>query len=213
MLEGLRIPVDDPQGVCFGQALQNLAADMQGAGLVERAAGGDELVEGLALEVLEHHVGEVVGGLAEVEDRHRVGVAKPADDLDLVDEALRDLGIGTHHRRFEAFEGNVAPHDLVARLDDLGEAAGAQLRDNTVLLLEEVPRRQHLPQSRIGIGVGHQKLVGGQASVVSSTIPLGSLALGLRWLQLMILGRSVNHDADHSAKKPRELDGSRGFWS
>ena len=128
-VRGLDVAVDDAHLVGVAQALE----DLQNDGDPPRDGQGRHLLHGreqvATPQELHDDVGRAVRVVAEVVDRHHVGVGEPGHRAGLALEALLVLGmlrdLGEHH-----LQGDLALEERVERLvDDAHASAAAEGHD------------------------------------------------------------------------------------
>ena len=144
---GLHIPVDDPVGVGVGKGVQDLAADTDGLLHRQMAPGAllDQLLQGLALHVLQDDVGHtVVVPHAEGADDVLMGQGQARFGFPL--EAAQELPI-VQVFLLQHLHG----HDLAGgHVDgpiDVGHAAAAHLADDAILAVDDIRRHSSTPPS------------------------------------------------------------------
>ncbi len=106
---GLHVAVDDALGVSLAQGAQDLPGDPHGARRIQRSLTGQEIIEGLALQVLHDQEQGPVVGLPEVDEANGVRVLEGGDGAGLFLEP-RDLGEVVQEALVEDLERHGAPH-------------------------------------------------------------------------------------------------------
>ncbi len=125
---GLEVAVDDAEAVGLDEALEDLAGQVEGLGLVEVARAADEALQVLARDVFHGDV-DRQPFLADVVHPADVPVGDLAGQLDLVAEALDDLEVGGD-LRLEELEGDDLADLAVVGLVDGAHTALADLLDD-----------------------------------------------------------------------------------
>ena len=131
---GLHVAVDDAARVGVIQGGGHVADDAARRGGVE-PAGLDQVVDGLAVDVLEDEE-DVLAILGDGVDVHDVGMMKGRDGLGLGHEAGTLAGVAADLVA-HLLDGHAAGERAVRALEDHAHAAGADLAGDLVLPADE----------------------------------------------------------------------------
>ena len=152
---GFDVAVDDAAGVGRGEGVADLQDHRAEPGPRERAAAREQGREVLAVEQLHRHVGEALGGEADVDDVDDVGVSHQRGGAGLLQEATDDVGlhglVGV-----EDLDGELAADGDVLGEVDGGHAAVAEVLEDAVAVRDHGADRVVEAQGSGGQAVGRR---------------------------------------------------------
>jgi hypothetical protein len=154
--------VDHPRRVGGGEPIADLRDHLEGAGRI-LAAAREILLERLALEELHRQVGLLLAS-AEILHPHDVGVTDGAGGPRLALEAPHRLGVG-RERRAQKLQRHPLVEVKVLRGEDLADAALAELGDDAIAAVDD------LPDARRGCALVELRAIGGAELRVVEALP------------------------------------------